>query len=68
MRVATNDTRDAQFHDVVVWEQPAAVAAETLRKGAAVCVEGRLHPRTWEAGDGSTRRATEIVANAVSAA
>jgi single-strand DNA-binding protein len=68
MRVATNDTREAQFHDVVAWEALAESAAESLRKGAAVTVEGRLQTRTWQAADRSPRRATEIVASAVNAA
>lgn len=42
MRVATNDTREAQFHDVVAWESAGDSAAKSLRKGAAVIVEGRL--------------------------
>ena len=68
MRVATHDARGAQFHDVVAWEALAESAAESLRKGATVTIEGRLQTRTWEAADGSTRRATEIVASAVNAA
>ena len=68
MRVATNDTREAQFHEVVAWEALAESAAESLRKGAAVTVEGRLQTRAWEAADGSPRRATEIVPSTVSAA
>jgi single-strand DNA-binding protein len=68
MRVATNDTREAQFHDVVAWEALGESAAASLRKGAVVTVEGRLQTRTWEAADGSPRRATEIVASAVKAA
>ena len=68
MRLATNDTKVAQFHDIVAWEGVAETAAESLRKGAAVTVEGRLQTRTWEAADGSPRRATEVVASAVAAA
>src|SRR6059058_3275596 len=45
MRVATNDTREAQFHDIVAWEAIAETAAESLRKGGAVTVEGRLQTR-----------------------
>jgi single-strand DNA-binding protein len=67
MRVATNDTREAQFHDVVAWES-VGEAAKSLCKGAAVTIEGRLQTRTWEAADGSPRRATEIVAASVKAA
>src|SRR5437763_6125206 len=53
LRVATNDTREAQFHDIVVWEQLAETAAETLTKGSKVIVEGRIQTRSWEAADGS---------------
>jgi len=42
MRVATNDTKVAQFHDIVAWEGVGEAAAKSLRKGAAVTVEGRL--------------------------
>src|SRR5712692_5920002 len=52
MRVATNDTKVAQFHDIVAWEAVAEGAAEALRKGAALTVEGRLQTRTWQAADG----------------
>jgi single-strand DNA-binding protein len=68
MRVATNDTREAQFHDVVAWEALAESVAESMSKGATVTVEGRLQTRAWEAADGSTRRATDIVASTVNAA
>ena len=68
LRVATNDTREAQFHDIVVWEQLAETAAETLTKGSKVIVEGRIQTRSWETADGSKRRATEIVATKVQAA
>ncbi len=68
LRVATNDTRQAQFHDIVAWEQVAETAAETLTKGSKAIVEGRIQTRAWEAADASKRRATEIVANKVCAA
>jgi len=60
--LAANDTQVAQFHDIVAWETVAESAAESLPKSVAVAVEGRLQTRTWEAADGSPRRATEIVA------
>jgi single-strand DNA-binding protein len=41
MRLATNDSKVAQFHDIVAWETVAESAADSLRKGAAVTVEGR---------------------------
>lgn len=42
--------------------------AEHLTKGSKVIVEGRLQTRTWDAQDGTKRRATEIVAAAVNPA
>jgi single-strand DNA-binding protein len=68
MRVATNDTHEAQYHDVVTWEALAESVAESFRQGSTVTVEGRLKTRTWEAQDGSTRRTTEIIAASVSVA
>jgi single-strand DNA-binding protein len=53
---------------VVAWEDVAEAAAEQLKKGSKVTIEGRLQTRTWDAQDGSKRRATEIVAAAVKAA
>jgi single-strand DNA-binding protein len=46
----------------------AETAAETLTKGSKVIVEGRLQTRSWDAADGSKRRAMEIVASKVLAA
>jgi single-strand DNA-binding protein len=68
VRLATNDTQSVQFHAIVAWEQLAETAAQSLRKGGAVTVEGRLQTRTWDANDGSHRRVTEVVASAVNAA
>jgi single-strand DNA-binding protein len=65
IRVATNDTGKAQFHDVVVWEELAEFAAVQFCKGNPVAVIGRLRNQTWKAADGSSRRSTEIVATAI---
>ena len=35
IRLATNDTKVAQFHDIVAWESIAETAAEPLRKSGA---------------------------------
>ena len=52
-----------QWHDVVTWGGLAEVAAQYLKKGAEVAVEGRLTYRTYEDGHGHTRYVTEVVAN-----
>ena len=67
VRVATNGKTHAEFHDVVLWGQLADFATKYLSKGRLVYVEGRLQSGQWQATDGSTRRAVEIVANRLQA-
>ena len=72
MSVATNfvyknqegaKTENVEYHNVVVWRKLAEIAAQYLRKGRRVLVEGRLQTRSWEANDGTKRSRTEIVAD-----
>ena len=73
IRVATTDSwRDKQtgeqqerteWHRVVMFGRLGEIAAEYLRKGSQVYIEGRLQTRKWQAQDGSDRWSTEIVAN-----
>jgi single-strand DNA-binding protein len=48
---------------VVVWRQLAEFAGQYLAKGRMVYVEGRLHGRSWQAENGTTRRSVEVVAD-----
>ncbi len=66
-RVATNDKSGAEFHDVVLWGQLADFASQYLGKGRLVYVRGRLQSRTWQAADGTSRKAVEIVAERLQA-
>ena len=73
VRIATSDSwRDKQtgeqkeateWHTVVFFDRLAEVAAEYLRKGSQVYVEGRLRTRKWQDKTGNDRYTTEIVAN-----
>ena len=73
VRLATNETwKDRQsgeqqerteWHRVVFFGRLAEIAAEYLRKGSTVYVEGRLQTRKWQGQDGQDRFTTEIVAN-----
>jgi len=73
VRLATNETwKDRQsgeqqerteWHRVVFFGRLAEIAAEYLRKGSTVYVEGRLQTRKWQGQDGQDRYTTEIVAN-----
>lgn len=52
-----------EWHTVVFWNRLAEVAAEYLRKGSQVYVEGKLQTRKWQAKDGTDRYSTEVVAH-----
>lgn len=57
--------REVDFIDIVVWRKPAENCANHLGKGRLVAVEGRLQVRSYEAQDGSKRKACEVVADSV---
>jgi single-strand DNA-binding protein len=52
-----------EWHNVAMFGRLAEIAAEYLRKGSQVYVEGRLRTRKWQDRDGHDRWTTEIVAN-----
>lgn len=53
------------YHNVVVFGRPAETAAQYLKKGQSVYVEGRIQTRSWDDKDGSKKYRTEIVADTV---
>ena len=55
----------AEFHNIVVFGRQAETAAQYLKKGNSVLIEGRLQTRSWDAGDGTKKYRTEIVADRV---
>lgn len=73
LRVATSEqwkdknTGDQQerteWHNVAMFGRLAEIAAEYLRKGSQVYIEGRLRTRKWQDKEGRDRWTTEIVAN-----
>jgi single-strand DNA-binding protein len=73
LRLATNESwKDKQtgeqkerteWHSVAMFGRLAEIAAEYLRKGSQVYVEGRLQTRKWQDKDGNDRYTTEVVAN-----
>lgn len=52
---------DVEFHNIVVFGKQAESAAEYLRKGQLVLVEGRLRTSSWTV-EGAKRSRTEIIA------
>ena len=56
---------ETEWFRVVVWGQQAERAAERVRKGNKVYVEGRIQTRQWEDQTGQKRYTTELIANQV---
>ena len=52
-----------EWHNIVLWQRQAEVAAEYLKKGGKCYIEGRLTTRSWDDKEtGQKRYMTEIVA------
>ena len=52
-----------EWHRIVMFDRLAEIAAEYLKKGKSVYIEGRLQTRKWTDKEGVERYSTEIVAN-----
>jgi len=73
LSVATSETwKDKQtgeqkerteWHKVAMFNRLAEIAAEYLRKGSQVYIEGKLRTRKWQDRDGNDRWTTEIIAD-----
>ena len=70
--IATNRTwkdkdgkkqENTDYHNVVLFGKPADTAAQYLKKGQSVFVEGRIQTRSWDDKDGKKQYRTEIVAD-----
>ncbi|HTY95350.1 MAG TPA: single-stranded DNA-binding protein [Steroidobacteraceae bacterium] len=73
LRIATTESwkdkqsgeakEQTEWHTVVLFGRTAEVAAEYLKKGSQVYIEGRLRTRKWQDKSGNDRYSTEIVGN-----
>src|SRR5210317_2499906 len=52
-----------EWHKVAMFNRLAEIAAEYLRKGSQVYIEGKLRTRKWQDQNGQDRWTTEIIAN-----
>ena len=60
----TGDMQErTEWHRVVFFGRLAEIAAEYLRKGSQIYIEGRLQTRKWQDQNGQDRYSTEIVAS-----
>jgi single-strand DNA-binding protein len=71
LAVATNETwkdkdgekqERTEWHRVALFDKTAEIAAEYLKKGSLVYLQGRLQTRKWQGEDGQDRYTTEIIA------
>lgn len=59
----TGDQQErTEWHTVVLFDKLGEIAAEYLRKGSQVYIEGSLRTRKWQDKEGKDRYSTEIVA------
>ena len=49
-----------EWHSVAMFDRLAEIAAEYLRKGSQVYIEGKLRTRKWQDKEGQDRYTTEI--------
>lgn len=60
----TGEQKDrTEWHRVAMFNRLAEIAAEYLRKGSQVYIEGKLRTRKWQDRDGNDRYTTEIIAD-----
>jgi len=60
----TGDQQErTEWHSVAMFGRLAEIAAEYLRKGSQVYIEGKLRTRKWQDKEGKDRYTTEIVAD-----
>ncbi len=51
-----------EFHNIVCWSKLGEIAAQYLKKGSKVYIDGRMQTRDWTGDDGVKRYRTEIIA------
>ena len=58
----TGDMQErTEWHSVVLYDKLGEIAAEYLRKGSQVYIEGSLRTRKWQDKEGKDRYTTEII-------
>src|SRR5512145_716451 len=60
----TGDQQErTEWHSIVMYDRLGEIAAEYLRKGSQVYIEGKLRTRKWQDKEGKDRYTTEIIAD-----
>jgi single-strand DNA-binding protein len=59
----TGDMQErTEWHGIVLYDKLGEIAAEYLKKGSQVYIEGSLRTRKWQDKEGKDRYTTEIIA------
>lgn len=61
----TDGGKEADFFPIICWRGQAENCGRYLRKGSKVGICGSVQIRNYEAGDGSRRYVTEVIADEV---
>lgn len=61
----SKDKEYTEWHRVIAFGRLAEISSQYLSKGSQVLVDGRIQTRSYEGKDGTTKYATEIIANAI---
>lgn len=56
---------NTEWHNIVVWGQPADVVERFVKKGTQLYIEGRITTRSWTDQTGAKRYTTEIRADSL---
>jgi single-strand DNA-binding protein len=60
----TGDQQErTEWHKIAMFGRLAEIAAEYLRKGSQVYIEGKIRTRKWQDKEGKDRYTTEIIAD-----
>lgn len=64
--VRAGEERQADFINIVAWQQQAEFVCRYFKKGSMIALTGRLESRRYEDSQGNKRTAYEVIANNVS--
>lgn len=56
-----NTVDQTEWHNIVLWRKLAEIAAEYLKKGSRIYLEGKIRTRSWDDQDGNKKYITEII-------
>ncbi|MGC6408946.1 single-stranded DNA-binding protein [Bisgaard Taxon 45] len=63
---ASGEKREVvEWHRITLYQRQADIAAQFLKKGSKVYIEGRLRTRKWQDQSGQERYITEILADKI---